>query len=320
MLRALALFAALVLAAPAAGQTATSAAESPQAKAAAKDAAALKQFPPPGRMVDIGGRRLHLFCEGKGKGPTVILEVGAIASGLYYRAAQDGVAKVARVCAYDRAGQGWSDPPPAYPRSLEARVDDLHALLAKARVKRPVVLVGHSMGGLLVRLYAHKYPKDVAGLVLVEPSEEGFNGSAENVARVTTATRMMGLAVTAAQNGQDVPQLRVPNGPPEQAVALRASVFRAGQDDMQAMSTLPQEFARLGAPWSLGDTPLVVITRGKPDPGFDNAAWSAAHGRIAALSTRSIRITAENSGHNVHMDRPDLYAEAVKQVLAMRRR
>jgi pimeloyl-ACP methyl ester carboxylesterase len=315
MLRSLALLAALALASPAFGQT--PAPDSPQAKAAAKEAEALKAFPPPGRMVDVGGRRLHLFCEGKGKGPTVIMEVGGVASSLYYRAAQDGIAKVARVCSYDRAGQGWSDPPPAYPRSLEARVDDLHALLAKAKVKGPYILAGHSMGGLLVRLYAHKYPKDVAGVVLIESSEEGFNGDAANVARTGNAARMIGLAVTAAQNGVDVPAFRVPNGPANQAVALRASVYRAGQDDMLAMSTLPQEFAKLGAPWSLGDTPLVVVTRGKREPGFDHDAWTEAHARLSALSSRSLRITAERSGHNVHADQPELYAEAVKQVLAM---
>ena len=314
-------FAALLLAAPAAAQAPAASPDSAQARTAARDAATLKQFPPPGRMVDVGGRRLHIYCEGPPRGPTVILETGAMASSLYYRAAQDEVARVARVCAYDRAGLGWSDPA-NYPRSLEARADDLHTLLAKAKIKGPYILAGHSMGGLLARVYARKYPRDLAGLVLIEPSEEHFNGAPDVVARTKANAQALGGAVQAAAMGADIPFLRVPNGPTNQAVALRASVYRAGQDDMAAMGGIPEEMARLGGLGRVGDTPLVVVTRGKRDPGMTDAqtaAWQAAHARLAGLSTRSLQLTAGNSGHGVHADQPEMFAEAVRQVLAMRK-
>lgn len=309
--------AALTIALPAAAQA--PAADSPQARVAARDAATLKQFPAPGRMVDIGGRRLQLFCEGPSRGPVVILETGVLASSLYYRVAQDSIARTRRVCSYDRAGLGWSDPA-LYPRTLEARADDLRALLKAARIRGPYVLVGHSMGGLLVRIYAHKYPKNLAGIVLVEPSAEEFNGRPQNVARVKATVQLLTGAVQAAEAGVDVPQLRVPNGPANQAVALRASVYRAGQDDMAAMGGIPEEFARIGPLGSLRDVPLVVVTRGKRDPGMSDAdtlAWRAAHAQLATLSTRAVHVTAENSSHNVQWDQPELFAEAVEQVLAL---
>ncbi len=312
--------AAVALAGAAAAQPAP-APDSPQAKTAARDAATLKQFPPPGPLVDVGGRKLEIFCEGPKGGPTVVLEVGAFASSLYYRQAQDLIARTHRVCAYDRAGEGWSDPAP-YPRSLENRIDDLHLLLRKARIKGPYVLVGHSMGGLLVRLYAHKYPKGIAGLVLIEPSEAQFNGSPLQVARLKGTVKLLDGAIQAAAAGIDVPLLRVPNGPPNQAVALRASVFRAGQDDLAAMAGIPEEMARLGPLRDFGDTPLVVVTRGRKDPGMsdaDTAAWNEAHARLAALSTNSVRLTAEKSGHNVQFEQPEMYAVAVDRVLAMRK-
>lgn len=312
--------AALALACPAAAQ-APSPTDPAVIATQARDAATLKRFPPPGRMIDVGGRRLHIDCRGKAKGATVIIETGAVASGLYYGKAHDAAAAVTRTCAYDRAGQGWSDPAPM-PRSLEARADDLNLLLRKARIRGPVILLGHSMGGLLVRIYAKKYPRNVVGMVLMESSEEGFNGTAENTQRVAQTARMMDIAINAAARGVDVPQLRVPNGPPEQAVALRASVFRAGQDDMVAMSTLPQEVARLGGIGGLGDTPLVVYRRGRPDGMKPDAfeTWIAAQGRLAALSTNSIALVAEKSGHNINYDQPELYGEAVRRVMEMRRR
>lgn len=128
-----------------------------------------------------------------------------------------------------------------------------------------------------------------------------------------------GQAVAAAQAGIDIPQLKVPGAPPEELVALRASVFRAGQDDMLAMSNIRAELSALP---SLGDLPLVVVRRGKSDPTMsaaDNASWQTAQARNAALSNRSRVIVAEASAHNVQADQPELYAEAVKEVLALAR-
>src|SRR6185503_2974176 len=126
-------------------------------------------FPPPGKLVDVGGWRLHLYCTGEARPaqPTVILESGKGDFSVEWSLVQPGVARFARVCSYDRAGDGWSDLGP-YPRTLHQVVYELHTLLERAGIQPPLVLVGHSYGGWLVRLYASTYPGEVAGMVLVE--------------------------------------------------------------------------------------------------------------------------------------------------------
>src|SRR5262249_40965650 len=119
--------------------------------------------------VDVGGWRLHLNCTGTARPgqPTVVLEAGAGDFSVEWSLVQPRVAEFARVCSYDRAGDGWSDLGP-HPRTFHQIVYELHTLLVRAGERTPVVLVGHSYGGLLVRLYQSTYPAEVAGMVLVE--------------------------------------------------------------------------------------------------------------------------------------------------------
>ena len=287
--------------------------------AASLNADALQRFPPPGRMVDVAvGRRLHILCKGPAQGPTVVIETGAFASSLYYWRAQDEVARLAHVCTYDRAGLGWSDPAPA-PRSLADRVADLHALLRNARVKGPYILLGHSMGGLLVRAYAKTYPREVAGVGLMESSEEIYNGRPDNTRAVAATARPVGGAIQAAEAGVDIPALHPPKAPREEPVAIRASVFRAGQEDLATMARLPDELRALGGLGELGRTPLVVVSRGRPD-GLTPAmyeGWKSAQARLPTLSSRSASIVAENSGHNIQYDEPERYAQATRRLLEM---
>ena len=289
------------------------------AKAALREADIVRQYPPPGKLIDIGGRRLHMVCKGPESGPTVILEGGSFGASLWYWRAQDEVANVAHVCSYDRAGIAWSDPAPL-PRPLEARADDLHLLLEKSGRKGPFILAGHSMGGIVVRMLARKYPQDVAALILFEPSNEKANGTEDAQKRSTASVAQMGMAITALSVGTPIPQLRMPGLPPEQEIIQRESVFRAAQDDMLAMSHLSEELQKFGDLGTLGDKPLLVYTRGKRDPGMDDARtkeWHDSHAWLATLSTRSELIVAENSGHGIMVDRPDLYREGVGKVLAM---
>src|SRR5579859_7285575 len=125
----------------------------------------MSRYPPPGRMLDVGGRRLLVSRTGQG-GPSVLLEAGIAATSLSWRPVQDAVARFARVASYDRAGLGWSDA--ASTLTLSQQVDDLHALLKVAELPPPYILVGHSFGGLIVRAYAGRYPTEIAGLVLVD--------------------------------------------------------------------------------------------------------------------------------------------------------
>ncbi|MEO8427623.1 MAG: alpha/beta hydrolase [Verrucomicrobiota bacterium] len=125
-----------------------------------------RRFPVPGRLVDVGGHRLHINTRGK-QGPSVVVEDGLMGASFYWDSIGDKIAAFTQVTTYDRAGLGWSDPGPL-PRTSQQIVSELHTLLQKAQVKPPYILVGYSMGGQHVRLYASKYPDEIAGLVLVD--------------------------------------------------------------------------------------------------------------------------------------------------------
>jgi pimeloyl-ACP methyl ester carboxylesterase len=127
-------------------------------------------YPPPGKMVDVGGFQLHINCTGKGK-PTVVLEAGIASSSLDWALVQPEIAKFTSVCSYDRAGMGWSQESPN-PRTSMYMIEELHTLLKNANIPGPYIFVGHSFGGINVRLYASRYPDEVFGLVLVDSSHE----------------------------------------------------------------------------------------------------------------------------------------------------
>ena len=168
-------------------------AEGPSAPPAPKLAPAIaEQYVHPHQLIDIGGhRKMNLFCMGQGS-QTVIFDSGASDWSVIWALVQPGVAAHARACSYDRAGMGYSDPSDQ-PRSPVAIVEDLHKLIQAAKIATPVVLVGHSLGGFNMKLYAALYPKDVAGLVLVDPTEERYG------ARMRAAVRAKYGAALAAE-------------------------------------------------------------------------------------------------------------------------
>ncbi len=129
-----------------------------------------RRFPPPGKMVDVGGYSLHLYSTGEGS-PTVIMEAGTAGCCLMWCKVEPEVAKFTNVGTYDRAGMGWSDAGPML-RTRQQIVDELHTLLKNAGIPGPYVFVGHSFGGLLVRHFANEFPRDVAGMVLVDSVHE----------------------------------------------------------------------------------------------------------------------------------------------------
>jgi len=142
---------------------------------------------PIGQLVDIGGRKLHIHCTGNGS-PTVVVENGGAAFSFDWDLVQRQVARLTRICTYDRAGYAWSDPGPEFD-TFDQATHDLHLLLAKADIRGSYILVGHSLGGMLVRYYRAKYPTDIVGMVLVDSShEESLQHVGPNVVRVTELT------------------------------------------------------------------------------------------------------------------------------------
>lgn len=126
-----------------------------------------RAHPPPGRLVDVGGHRLHVYMEGEGR-PPVVFDSALAGSCLSWSRLQNEIAKFSRTCSYDRAGMGWSDPGPE-PRSIDRIADELQRLLRKINLPPPYVFVGHSYGALTALYFADRFREDVAALVLVDP-------------------------------------------------------------------------------------------------------------------------------------------------------
>ncbi|WP_309629149.1 alpha/beta hydrolase [Brevundimonas sp.] len=270
----------------------------------------------PGRLVEVAAdRRLHIFCKGETVGPAVIFEAGlsqfTANSGL--AAAQDAIAGFARVCTYDRAGMGWSDPAPegwTYPD----RVRDLHALLRAAGLDGPYVLVGHSLGGLLIRAYAQAYPEQVVGLVLVDATSER-NLPEFEAARDSTVSQI-DAALAVSQPG--VPVIGMPAGTSAEVhMAFTPEVLRGVKAEFEALALFDAATLPPGAPGILGEMPLIVIRRGRTmsPPGEADLNHQQGQEDLAALSSNSVLIVAENSGHMVPLDEPPVVADAVRRVL-----
>ena len=289
------------------------------------------RFPPPGQMIDIGGRRLHILCKGTAPGPTIVIEQGAGSPSILWWPIQDKVAAFARVCTYDRAGYLWSDPAKTV-RTLEDRVADLHALLAGAKIPAPYILVGHSFGGPLVRLYAHLHPTEIAGMVLVDTTEEGvilrpsfddyvkklgYFAAGLQVAARFGVLRLAAAFMTKGPEGLDENAFRA-----LKALSVRPDFFRAMRDDPVALSRQPETLRALSGAGSLGEIPLIVITHALPFPGpaaVLEDGWREGQHRLAALSTRGELIVAEHSNHMVQSDQPDLVINAIRRVTTSKR-
>ncbi|MFY0529010.1 alpha/beta hydrolase [Archangium gephyra] len=261
-----------------------------QAVSAAADE---RDFPPPGRMVDVGGHRLHLHCLGEGR-PTVVLESGANSMSSGWAWVQSEVAKTTRVCAYDRAGNAWSEPGQG-PHDAAHVVEQLHTLLANAGESGPLVLVGHSLGGLFVRLYADRYPEQVAGMVLLDASHpdqlERLPGSARK--QFELGVKMMALMPALVQVGL----VRATGlfdamgrGLPERAFA-EAAAFASTPRHMEAahdeMLAWDDSAAQVRATRGLGDRPLLVVSAGAAAGAPELVpAFQALHREMVSLSSR----------------------------------
>ena len=296
----------------------------------------LEAYARPQRLVKLpDGRTMNLYCTGKA-GPLLILDAGLGGSTFSWGSLQPKLAGY-RACAYDRAGMGFSDPGPL-PRDAEHRVADLRALLKAARLAPPYILVGHSLGGLDARLYAFKYPKEVAGLVLVDPAVEhqderisaalgGIKPPASNAPRRCLEATEAGL--TRGTPAYDTCVGRYPDRWPASlkaalaAMRSRPDFFRAEVSELESLEGA--DSAQMDrARHSLGDLPMVVLTAensyrtGIPPQFADmlSALWTTMHDEVAKDSTRGENRLVRGAGHLIQNDDPEAVATAIGDVAA----
>jgi pimeloyl-ACP methyl ester carboxylesterase len=274
----------------------------------------------PGRIVAVGDHKLHLFYKARA-GPPVVIEQGAGEPSRLWWPVQDKIAEFASVCTYDRAGYGWSEPVAAG-RTIAERAEELHTLLTNAGIPGPYILVAHSYGGFIVRCFARNHPDQTVGLVLVDTPEETAFFRRE-VLKFYSRLRFMNAAVElAARFG--VCRLLSQFLPLDQVGLsfVRPAEYSAAGDDLASLQLVGPPLETFGGSGSLGDLPLVVITHGQPFPGpfaiLENG-WSEGQTRLAALSTNSLLILANNSNHTVQIDEPELVVDAIRRVHAAAR-
>ncbi len=301
-----------------------------QGMASARDA---ERNPPPGRMVDLGGHRLHLWCEGEGA-PVVVLDTVLGGSSLSWARVQPQVAGTTRVCSFDRPGYGWSDPGPS-PRTSDRIVEELRLALEKAELPKPYLLVGASFGGCNMRLFALRHPDRVSGLVLVDSAHEdqirrmprSRDPAVElgplrlfRIAVRLGILRIAGMPVGEASMGF------LPAGLQDRArmVGMRTAVVDAIYEETAA---LPESFSELreavttAGKTPFGSRPLVVLTHAeeKPLQGDEAEAyrtWLRMQAELAAQSTRGRQVIVKPSGHFIAVDQPARVAEAIREVVA----
>jgi len=257
----------------------------------------------PGELVDIGGRRINMHCAGTGT-PTVILMAGLFSWSLVWYKTQPVIAQKARVCTFDRASYGFSDPAPR-PQILSDVVDDLHAALKAGSIPEPYILVGHSLGGVELRLYAQRWPKEVVGMVLVDSSPAGemllevnLPDYDEAEGRESYAADMLHCALLAAHG---------PLEPSRPEYKTCTSVAALPSDTPLA---LRMPLVVLTAKNTWGDTPAGIR--------FTQTFlkfWLAQHEALAHLSSRGVHRFIKGSDHEIQLEKPQAVIDAVDDVL-----
>ena len=282
---------------------------------------------PLGQMVNIGGYRLHLNCSGRGA-PGVILEAGLGDSSLIWHDVQRSISQFTRVCSYDRAGLGWSDSSPLARDPLN-ETTELHLLLENAGITDRVVLVGHSMGGDLVRLYAYRFPKQVAGIVLVEPSNEdrwslitGLRTQWEGFRRDCRYDSWKARFGWMRLKPQ--PLEEYPHSVRTLAEALSSVPTAEAANCGEIHSIIgdgPQQVGQANTLWNI---PLIVVTAGQnifaddtplPDRGKAGNLWKEMQANTAHVSSRGEQVFAMKSSHFVQYDEPDVVVTQVHRLL-----
>ena len=283
------------------------------------------RYPARGQRVDVGGYRLHISCIGDGS-PTVVLDAGQGGFSLDWSLIQPELATTTRVCAYDRAGYGWSDPSPQ-PRTPRQIAEELHTLLGNAGIEGPYVLVGHSAGGKHVRLYATRHPQDVAGMVLVDARTEyvDANRSPEALAAEHKQQRRFQRTIcVAARIGLVRPfwaALWPKVWPATQNLSAETraeiGVLQARSQQIKTVlredAFLTQDNSQLNSAAPLGNVPLIVLAAGQSVE--QDTLWQDAQEQLARDSSNAKLTIASGSGHYIHWEQPTLVVDAIRQVV-----
>jgi len=259
-------------------------------------------------MVNIGTHSLHIRCTGRG-GPTVVIDTGVGDTSERWQPIQAQIAQVTRVCTYDRAGYGSSEPGPL-PRHSQQVAGELKQLLENAGIRGPYVLVGHSLGGLNVQVFADRYPDLVAGLILLDPTPLPFiTGQAfPELHRVfeQQAAELQHMAEAARQSTD---------------AEAQAQAGYLGAVASEHAALIAESASQVAAIASFGDIPLVVIGSGKPNPAFGADAeafqqfWVEQNRELATRSTNGTFVLAQQSSHYLHEDAPDVVLDAIRQMV-----
>jgi pimeloyl-ACP methyl ester carboxylesterase len=290
----------------------------------------VKHYPAPGRLVDVGGYQMHIHCFGQGS-PTVILEAGLHDFSVFWALVQPEVAEFSRVCVYDRAGFGWSESSP-YARTSETMVTELHALLVNADEPGPYVLVGHSFGGALVRLYAHHHPDEVAGMVLVDAAqEELFTRIPELRTASVQMSRLFRTLVPLRSAGllALLPKFIPNRGLPDEALAQYRAILATTEyleTSIVDAEMFENNLAQVAAANinSFGNLPLIVISNGLWKPlseipgvsGDENQqAWQTMQSELLTFSSNSQQVIAEQSEHFIQLQQPQLVIDAIRDIV-----
>jgi len=284
-----------------------------------------RSYPAPGKLLSVGDHRLHLRCMGEGT-PAVIFDAGAGGTSLDWQEIQTRLAQQTRVCAYDRAGLGWSDAGPL-PRTSGQMVEELRILLRGANVEPPYILVGHSLGGLNMQLFAARYPQDVVGIVLVDSVHPEFYAQMPDNLQGAVRNQLVGLRVAGMLSPLGVSRMFFPpvatRGLPKEiqpaadALGYRSSVYSTVYEEAQAFDASAEQIH--AAPRLSRSVLLTVLTRSKPEAWPDGASadraektWRQLQVDLAARVPGSTHIVVENAGHFIHVDRPDVVIKEIE--------